>query len=331
MLDQITRFINEHRRFAITSHERPDGDSLGSSLGLALALQAMGKRADVFQADPSPQAYSSLPGASEIQLTRRLEAAYDGLFILECSGLSRTGIAGLESYPVINIDHHPKAQLYGDLNWLDISAAAVGEMVFELVRALGIALTPEISTDLYVAILTDTGSFQFSNTTARTFKIAGELVSAGADPGKIAQAVYMNEPHSKVQLLGKILNTIQIHPSRKISWIHLTQQMLSQVGASQNETEGIVNYPLAMEGIEMVAFFREQPDGTYRISLRSKNEHDVGSVAENFGGGGHKNAAGLTVTGNFEEVRDRVVAELQKLLSGSKFRVPSSKSPGGQS
>ncbi len=314
-LDDIIQFIKDHDRFVITSHARPDGDAIGSELALALMLEKLGKTAHIFNADPHPRPYQSLPGIERIQLTQKVEGSYDGLLLLECNDLQRSGLQGLDQYFVINIDHHPNTEPFGDLNWLDDSAAAVGEMIYELAQPLQLQLTPEIATNLYVAIFTDTGSFQYSNTRARTFLITGDLVNHGASPSAISQAVYMSRPYARLQILGMLLNTLQIHSSR-IASITLTQDMLEKTGASANDMEGIVDYPLSMEGVDLAAFFREEAQGRYRVSLRSKNNYDVSIVAAHFGGGGHKNAAGLAVEGSFQEVVGKVVLELERLLDG---------------
>lgn len=321
-LDEIIRFIQDHERFAITAHARPDGDALGSELGLALTLEKLGKSATVFNSDPHPRPYQCLPGIEKIRVTDSVEGSYDGLFILECNDLKRANLRGLEEYFVINIDHHPKTAPFGDLNWLDSSAAAVGEMIYDLTQALSVDLTPEIATNLYVAVVTDTGSFQYSNTRAKTFLIAGDLVKNGADSAAIAQAVYMTRPHSRLQVLGLLLNTLEVHASKRIASIILTQEMLAKTGASANDMEGIVDYPLSMEGIDLAAFFREEGKDQFRVSLRSKNHYDVSSVAEHFGGGGHKNAAGLLVKGNLQEAVEKVVFELDKLLDGTDEQSP---------
>jgi phosphoesterase RecJ-like protein len=244
----------------------------------------------------------------------RAEGDYEVLFVLECNNLERTGISNLECYPIVNIDHHPKNDHFGKYNWVDPSAAAVGELVFSLIKSLLGELTPEIATNLYVAILTDTGSFQFSNTSAKTFSIAAELVDAGADPAEIAQAVLMNQDESRIRLLARVLQTLEFDTSRRIAWIHLDRRMLLETGASASDTEGIVNYPLSVEGVLVSAFFREEQDGSYRVSLRSKDGSDVSAVAEQFGGGGHENAAGLSANGSLAEVKAKVLERLLALL-----------------
>ena len=314
-MNKIIQFIQKNKRFAITSHANPDGDALGSSLALALALKALGKTAHIFHADPHPQSYSFLPKIKTIQITNRIQDDYDGLFVLECNDLVRTGISNLDSFCVVNIDHHPNTNYFGLFNWVDPTAAAVGEMIYDLIKGLAVPLTPEIATNLYVAIMTDTGSFQFSNTHARTFQIVGKLTHSGANPYTIAQSIYMNQPHAKIRLLGILLDSIKLYSQDKVATISLTQKMLNETGANANDLEGISNYALSVEGVLLAAFFREESSSKYRISLRSKDHYNVASVAKIFGGGGHPNAAGLTLEGNFEEISKKVITELDKLLN----------------
>ncbi len=311
----IPDFIRQHRKFAITSHARPDGDAVGSEVALTLGLRQIGKKVRVINADRHPSVYDFLPGIDEIEIGGRFTGSYDALIILECSDATRTGLPDLERHFTINIDHHPNTRPYGDLNWVDGKAAAVAEMVFLIMKEIGVEITPEIATNLYVAIMTDTGSFQFSNTSARTFEIARELVAAGADPSRIAQSVYMSHSHSKLLLLSKILDTLEIHPSRKIAWVALTQDMLRETGGSVAETEGVVNYPLSIEGIVVVAFFKEEAKNKYRVSLRSKDHYNVSRAAETFGGGGHINAAGLWAEGSLDEVKEQVIGRVERLLT----------------
>ena len=205
ILREIAEFIRGKDRFLITSHARPDGDALGTALALAEGLEQLGKTADVVNADPVPRMYESLAGIDRVNVTRKVEASYDALMVLECSNLERTGIEeGLDGFAAVNIDHHLKNDEFGVLNWVDPKAAAVGEMVFLLLGELGGRITREIASNLYVALLTDTGSFHFSNTTAETFRVAGELVGAGADPAQIAQTVLMNQPESRLRLLCRM-------------------------------------------------------------------------------------------------------------------------------
>jgi len=280
-----------------------------------LALESLGKEAHVFNADPHSRPYHFLPGIEKIQVTDRIDGKYDGLFMLECGDLERPGLKGLDQYLIINIDHHHKTEPFGTLNWVDPTAAAAGEMIYQLAHELKVAITPEAATNLYVALFTDTGSFQYSNTTAQTLLIAGDLVRLGADPAAIARSVHMTQPITRIQLLGLLLKSLQVHTSGKIASISLTQEMLSETGAAMNDTEGVVDYPLSIDGVEIAAFLREESNGRCRISLRSKNLYDVSSVAELFGGGGHKNAAGLVIEKDLKEAHTIVTGELEKLLN----------------
>ena len=311
----IAEFIRQKSSFLVTSHARPDGDSLGSALAVAAALRQLGKSAQVVNADPPPQMYASLPGIDEVIVADQVDGCYEGLIVLECSNLDRTGVKGLEQYEAVNIDHHLKNDEFGLLNWVNPKAAAVAEMAFRLFNELDISITPEIATNLYVAILTDTGSFQFSNTTAETFGIAGQLVSAGAQPAAVAQAVLMNQPESRLRLLCRVLSSLTFESAGKIAWLKLTEKMLEETGSTAADSEGMVNYALSVEGVKVCALFKQEQGDSYRVSLRSRGEQDVSAVAQDFGGGGHRNAAGLSLQGPFEEVRTRVVNRLEALFS----------------
>jgi phosphoesterase RecJ-like protein len=315
MIQEIGRFILDHDHFLISSHSRPDGDSIGTQLALAEGLEQLGKSAEIANRDPYPPNYRVLPGIEKIHLENPSSNSYDGLIVLECNNLERTGVEGLPDTFVVNIDHHPSNDQFGDLNWVDPSASAVAELIYELLVHLGVKITPEIATNLYVAILTDTGSFQFSNTSHRTFQIVSELVKAGASPSEIAQMILQRQSRSRIRLLGVLLHSMEFNTEGTIAWISLLKSTIKEIGASPEDTEGLVNYPLSVEGVELSAFFREERHDTFRISLRSKGDLDVGSVAEEFGGGGHRNAAGLTLTGSYVEVMHQVVNRLESLLS----------------
>jgi phosphoesterase RecJ-like protein len=314
VLEKIIRLVEKNDRFLITSHQRPDGDSIGSQLALAEGLRSLGKNADIVNADPYPKNFQFLPGVERIRIDSKVADHYQALFILECNSFERSGISDLNQFVSVNIDHHPKNDHFGNLNWVDPKASAVAMLIYRLLRELNVSITSEIAINLYVAILTDTGSFQFSNTNADTFEVARELAAAGADPGQIAQSVMMSQSESKVRLLARLLATLDLDPSRRIAWIFMDQDMLKKTGASAEDTEGVVNYPLSIETVLLCAFFREEGRHSFRVSLRSKDGLDVGSVAECFGGGGHRNAAGLSLEGPFEEVRDRVLNRLTLLL-----------------
>ncbi|HXG92474.1 MAG TPA: bifunctional oligoribonuclease/PAP phosphatase NrnA [Blastocatellia bacterium] len=311
MLSQVVQLIEHRQRFMITSHIRPDGDGLGSGLALYWMLRSMGKEVDVVLRDRVPPAYMVLPGSELVLVQDDVTDIYDAAFIIECSDVERPGLPSLRHQFVVNIDHHSTTEPFGDINWIDSTAAAVGEMVYNLCKALGLEVTKEIAECIYTALLTDTGSFHFSNTTERTLKIASELVRRGVEPARISQALFYSYPFSKIRLLGLVLSGIERDESGRIAWVVMDRAMMYEAGASEEDSDGIVNHALSIGEVEAVAFFKELSPGVYRVSLRSKNRHNVARVAEQFGGGGHRNAAGCRISGDFEDVKRRVIERLQ--------------------
>ncbi|MDX2043142.1 MAG: bifunctional oligoribonuclease/PAP phosphatase NrnA [Acidobacteriota bacterium] len=317
MLGQVSDLIEKHSRFAITSHIRPDGDSLGSSLALCWILRGLNKDAEVIMCDSVPHSYSRLPGANEVRVVKDVDREYDAVFVIECSDVSRPGLPSLKDQFVVNIDHHSTTALFGDLNWIDSTAAAVGEMIYNLAKAIGAKITSEVASCVYAALLTDTGSFHFSNTTERTFKIASDLVKYGAQPAKLSQAIFYNYPYAKIMLVGAVLSTLQRDESGRIAWITMTKEAQEMSGATEDDSDGIITYPLTVGDVEAVAFFRELSNSTYRTSLRSKNRVNVARVAEHFGGGGHANAAGFTIKADIDELSRDVIERLKEAVASA--------------
>jgi phosphoesterase RecJ-like protein len=311
MLSQVVELIENKDRFAITSHIRPDGDSLGSSLGLFWLLRALDKDVEVIMRDAAPHSYQKLPGAESIRVTPAVDRAYDGVFVIECSDIDRPGLIDLENQFVVNIDHHSTTEMFGTVNWIDSTASAVGEMVYNLCKATGVRVTKEIAECVYTALLTDTGSFHYSNTTERTFKIASELVRIGVKPAKSAEAIFGSYHWSKIELLGQVLATARRDESGHVAWMRQTLEMQQRTTASDEDAEGFVNYPLAVGEVEATALFKESAPGVYRTSLRSKGDVNVAKIAEQFGGGGHRNAAGCTLKGDWDEIERQVVPMLR--------------------
>jgi phosphoesterase RecJ-like protein len=295
------------QRFLLTSHARPDGDSIGSELAMAFALEALGKQVRIVNADAAPEHYQDFPGMDRIEIADSVSADVDAVIVMECSDLTRAGVAGLDRAFLINIDHHAGNRLYGAINWHDESAAACGEMVFDLIRELGVPLSLEIATHVYLAILTDTGSFHHSNITPRTFDICRQTVEAGVNPAAMARRVFDSNSFGKLKLIGALLDSMQLLDEGRLALLYMDDAMLEICGCTNNDTEGLINLPLTAREIQAVVFFKAAPTGEIRVSMRSKYDVDVRQVAGAFGGGGHKNAAGFTVTGSLDEVRPRIV------------------------
>ena len=315
MLSQVVELIESNNSFGITSHIRPDGDSLGSSLGLYWLLRALEKDVEVIMRDGAPHSYRQLPGAGTIRVTPTVDRPYDAVFVIECSDIDRPGLIDLEKQFVVNIDHHSTTELFGTVNWIDPTASACGEMVYNLCKATGVRVSKELAECVYTALITDTGSFHYSNTTERTFKIASELVRLGVRPAKTAEAIFGSYQWPKIELLGQVLATVQRDQSGHVAWMRQTLEMQAQTKASDEDADGFVNYPLTVGEVEAAALFKECSPGVYRTSLRSKGDVNVAKVAEQFGGGGHRNAAGCTLTGELRQIEEKLVPLLQDAVA----------------
>ena len=307
--------ILQRQRFVITSHARPDGDAIGCQVAMAYALRRLGKDVLMVSADAAPPQFQAFPGVSDIQVSRVVEGQFDAVIVMECGDLTRTGVEGLDEYFVINIDHHPGNKNYGAINWFDPAAAACGELVFDVIEALGVTLTKEIATHLYIAILTDTGGFHFSHITPRTFDICRRCTEAGAEPEAIARAVYDSSTLGRLRLMGAVLHNLEFDSTGRAAFAAVTLELLRQTGSTHDDSDGLINIPLTVKEIQAVAFFKEIAPDTFRVSLRSKGAVDVNRVASAFGGGGHKNAAGCTLQGPYAGVRSRLIAELNRAFT----------------
>ena len=313
-LQQIVDAIRGRRRFVVSSHSRPDGDSIGSQLAIAYALRAIGKEVRVINADPAPPPLMAFPGVPAIEIAARVDGELDAAIIMECGELTRTGVAGLDRFFVINIDHHPGNTRYGQINWFDAGAAACGEMVFDLVRALGAPLSLEVATHIYLAILTDTGSFHYSSISPRTFDICRQTLEAGVDPVLVARNVYDSNNMGRLKLFGAVLSAMQIDPTGRIAIVYLDHEMARAAGGTYEDTEGLINLPLTVKEIQAIVFFKQVEGDQYRVSMRSKGDIDVGAVAKEFGGGGHKNAAGCTVTGAIDALQKVFLEKIEQAI-----------------
>jgi phosphoesterase RecJ-like protein len=310
VLGRIADEILRRQRFLLTSHARPDGDSIGSQLAMAFALDALGKQVRIVNADAAPEHYQDFPGMDRIEIARRVKTDADAVIVMECSDLGRSGVEGLENAFIINIDHHAGNRMYGALNWHDETAAACGEMVFDLIRTLGVSLNLEIATHIYLAILTDTGSFHHSHITPRTFDICRQTVEAGVEPATMARRVFDSNSFGKLKLIGSLLDSMELLDDGRVAVLYMNDSMLEACGCTNNDTEGLINLPLTAREIQAVVFFKSGPAGEVRVSMRSKYDVDVRRVANSYGGGGHKNAAGFTVTGPLEAVRGEILDRL---------------------
>jgi bifunctional oligoribonuclease and PAP phosphatase NrnA len=312
-ISAILDVLRKGERFVVCSHTQPDGDAVGSMLALGILLEQMGKHADLVTVDRVPAHYRRLPGAGMIRSVPSVAGPYDAAILLECDSLQRAKVGGVEAFYLINIDHHISGHEFAHLNWIDHEAVSAGEMVYRLARAAGATLTPELATCLYVTVLTDTGGFCYGSIRKSTFALARELVLAGADPIAIAQDVYFSAPISKFRLLGTALG--RLTREGHLAWMWVTRRDMEENCASDEDAEGIVNFALGIEGVEAAVFLRELPDGSIRLSLRSKGAVNVAAIAEQFGGGGHENAAGCTLGGPLTHALDEILIQLRNAVT----------------
>lgn len=315
MLAEVMKVVEQHDDFVLTSHARPDGDAIGSVLACSQILHAMGKRAEVVLSDRVPVIYQPLPFAEKVRQASEVNGGYGAAIILECDSLARTRLGGLEGHFLVNIDHHASGKPFANVNWIDPSACATAELIYQFAARAQVKITPEIATCLYAAVLTDTGSFSYSNTSSRTFALAQRLVEMGADPVRIAQGIYFARPFSKTLLMGAALRTLK--RCGTLAWMHVTQEDMQRCQANEEDCEGLVNYALGNAGIEAAAFFREIENGRWRVSLRSKGAVNVSTIAETLGGGGHECAAGCSIEGPLEAATANILGQLQAALKRS--------------
>ncbi len=313
--------LRRAKRVLVTSHSAPDGDAVGSELGFAEFARALGVETVIVNRDPHPASLDFLPGLETIRVQRELPAGFEREFdlvaTLECPDLDRPAFAGLDRLPILNVDHHLENALYGEVNVVDEDAPAVGEMVLAMAGAAGVAVTPSMATNLYAALVTDTGDFRYSNATPRAFEAAGRLVAAGARPAEIAEALWEQNPARVVRLTAAVLSTLELLADGRLAVITCDRAMLEATGAQPEDTENLINIPRAIQGVRVAVFLKALRDGAVRVSLRSRGDLDVQGVARRFGGGGHRNAAGCTLPGSLPDARRTLLDAVLPVVESS--------------
>ena len=315
--DEITKVLQENNNFLITSHINLDGDGIGSELALYFILKKLKKKPIILNQDKLPKIYDFLPGSNKVHYledncidTKSIDVG----IVLDCSNVKRIG----KTYEIfkdiktiINIDHHKSNENFGGLNYVDSSVSSVGEIIYELIKSINTDLLDEdISTCLFAAIITDTGSFRYSNVSSKTFKIASDLTSFGIKPYLIANNIYNKNTYSGLKLLGEALLTLEINESGCVSWLTITRKMLNDTNANDEEIEGIIDIATTLNNVEISILFRETKDNKIKVSFRSKGNFDVNKFAGKFKGGGHPNAAGCLCSGKLDEIKENVLSEL---------------------
>jgi bifunctional oligoribonuclease and PAP phosphatase NrnA len=317
ILKKIADLLRREKRFLIASHENPEGDAIGSVLALGLALREMGKTVVMLNQDLVPDILLFLPQAGEIIHQAPKNERFDVALTLDCGDRKRLGeeFNKLDQIgTLINIDHHVSNTRFGDINLVDPQASSTAEMVYELLREIPLKITPAIAENIYAGILTDTGSFHYSNTTAKTFAVARTCILSGVNPSNVAENIYETQPLARLRLLPLVLGTLEIEEDGRVSSVVVTREMLAKTEATPALTEDFINYPRSVKGTEVAMLFREINPQKYRVSFRSRGKVDVSRISQMFQGGGHPNAAGCTIDGTLRDVKGKVLAQVRAAL-----------------
>ncbi len=319
-LEEIAQAIGRSKNALICGHVMPDGDSLGSALAMGALLELLGKDFVIAGPDPIPEIYGFLNGAERFHAGEPPEGPFDTLIVLDCSVPERLGRGYQEllasDMAVINIDHHASAVTFGTYRYVEPNAAAVGEIIFDIFKLMGLDISLEAAICLYTAIITDTGSFQYDNTTPGTLRRVAELMEIGVPASKVNILLNEERPRASLILLGAAISKISLSPCEKVCWMTVTREMLRNCGAGDEHTEGLVNYTRSLKGVQVGLVFRETLEGSYKISFRSKDSVDVNRLAAKFGGGGHLRAAGCVMYGDLSEIQGSVVAAAVEATGG---------------
>jgi bifunctional oligoribonuclease and PAP phosphatase NrnA len=322
-LDEVVSVLREKETFLIVGHVNPEGDAIGSAVALALALRGIGKKAEVINRDPLPRQLAFLYYEGIVSQREAVTEAVDVMVVVDCGDLKRTGFFEGAPPPIdvlVNIDHHITNPRFGDVNWVVPEATATGEMIYDLLKRMQIPLTPLIATSLYTALLSDTGAFRYANTNGKSLRIGAELIEKGADPALIARGLFEIIRPEKLKLLGEVLARMELSPDKKVAWVEVTQAQLEKTKTIEADTEDFIDYPRLIKGVEAAVFFREVNPRQYKISLRSEGKIDVSALAMQWGGGGHRNAAGCTMAGSRDEIKNRVLSSVQAAVSAAEGR-----------
>jgi len=308
--------LQSARRVLITMHRGPDGDALGSALALACALRDLGREVTVYNPDDLPYNFRFLPGANGVERTLPPDAAYDATVVTDAGAYDRLGpdVPAVERRGVLlNLDHHITTEPFGDVNYVDPDAASVGILAYKIIKGLGVPLSREAAQCIYASILADTGCFRYSSTDPECLRIAAELLEAGVEPWEMTVRVYEQQPLARMRLLAEVLSTLEVHG--KLATITITNAMVARTGSELDFTDGFINYARSVDGVEVAASFREpQNGGPWRVSFRSRGRVNVAAIAQKFGGGGHHNAAGCSIAGAEEAVREQIAKEVEEAL-----------------
>jgi phosphoesterase RecJ-like protein len=318
--EAFREFVDAHLEFLVTSHVDPDGDALGSSLGLALALRQIGRTVIVVNESPVPELLRFLPGSETVRKPEQVPARFAAAFVLDCSSLDRAGSVAARCLApgaaIANIDHHWGNDTFGKPRLVNVEASATAELVFDVLEACHVPVTPEVAECLYTGLLSDTGGFRYANTTSRALRLAARLVDRGARAAHVAEMLYARKSEASLRILGLALTSLESRQGGQVGALTISREMFERAGATPEDADGIVQYAKSLVGARVGILIQEIAPEEVRVSLRSDGSVDVNEVAAGFGGGGHKNAAGLRALGSLGEIRGRLFAAIEQAMNG---------------
>ena len=309
MFQKIKEILNNGKRFLVVTHIDPDGDAVGSAFALGFGIEKLAKDVSVYLRDRVPYRYEFLPQPKGL-VHEIPDGSFDAIFAVDCGDIFRVGDAHRklrEKGPIVNIDHHDTNEAFGYVNILDERASSTAELIYLILKGLGIPIDSDMAINIYTGIFTDTGSFRYDNTNSKAFVICEEMTHKGVVPSHVASKVHESHPKERFILLCNVLSTLQTFHGNKVAVVHVKADMFKEANASREHSEGFVEFIKEMKDLEVAALLRQIGENRYKISMRSKGKVDVASVAVRFGGGGHKNAAGCVMEGTLEEIRTRLV------------------------
>ncbi len=315
MIDAIVSVIAQGRSFLVASHGNPDGDALASTLALSIALREMGKEVVAYNRDGMSAEMAFLPEAASVIDRLDEGRSFDVGFVLDSGELNRAGtFLRNRCTTLVNVDHHPKSEDFGDIYYVDEKCCASGALIYRILQATGHAVSLPVATCIYAAILADTGSFRYANADQEAFRIASEMLALGVCSWEVSSSMYENHPECQLRLLAAALKTLKVSDCGRLGSICVTQQMFLDTGTGSEHTDGLVNYPRSIGGVLVALLFREVTERCFKVSFRSKGAINVGELARQLGGGGHHNAAGTTLEGDLETIQETVLSRLQDFL-----------------
>jgi phosphoesterase RecJ-like protein len=318
--ESILRLIRERGRFVVTSHRNPEGDALGSSLGLGAALIEMGKQVIFYNADPVPRVLRPFPHAGQIVNSLADARRNDTVIVCDCGELERVGnelVARREEFRFVNLDHHASSKGFAEVSYIDPEAPATSLLVYRILRGLDHPISADVATNLLCGLVTDTGSFRYSNATPEAFEAAAELTRRGARPDFVSQKLFDSQEEKTLRLLVLVLGTLELTAGGSIASVIVRREMFEKTGTRAEHIEEFVNYPRRIEGVELAVLLREQGPDEWKVSLRGQGRIDTTRISGAYGGGGHRNASGCTVRGALDTVKREIYARGEALLQGA--------------